>query len=131
MSPVKDGGLGIRFAEDVALWASLSSHSASIQTAYSMLPENIRDCNNSIFEIGCIEWKQNLCLTEIPQYPIFQSELDKPICSKKIQNMIGNAQLDADKARLRSILSDGTSAWFNVLPLASSGLKLSDTELAQ
>ena len=113
--PVKDGGLGIRSAQDLSLPAFLSSYTASIQIAHSMLPYGLRDVHSSYFDIGCNQWMNNLGITEIREYSNFQSEWDKPICSKKIQNMIGNAQLDADKARLRSILSDGTSAWFNVL----------------
>ena len=50
--PVKDGGLGIRAAQDLALPAFLSSYTASIQTAFSILPEGMREEHNQFFDTG-------------------------------------------------------------------------------
>ena len=127
--PVKDGGLGIRSAQDLSLPAFLSSYTASIQIAHSMLPYGLRDVHSSYFDIGCNQWMNNLGITEIREYSNFQSEWDKPICKLKIKSLIDNAQSDTEKGRLRSISSEGASAWLNALPLPSLGLKLSDTEL--
>ena len=41
--PVKDGGLRIGAAQDLALPAFLSSYAASIKIAYPMLPEDMRE----------------------------------------------------------------------------------------
>ena len=120
--PVKDGGLGIRSAY-------LSSYTASRDIAFSILPENIRNSQNPFFTLGCEKWMQKQGLTEIAHYSAFQSEWDKPLCNQKVQFLIENAQSETEKARLRSITSEGASAWLNALPLSSLGLKLSDSEL--
>ena len=86
--PVKDGGLGIRSAEDLALPAYLSSYTASRDIAFSILPENIRNTQNPFFSLGCEKWMQKLGLTEIAHYSAFQSEWDKPLCNQKVQFLI-------------------------------------------
>ena len=53
--PVKDGGLGIRSAEELALPAFLSSVRASIGTTGSLLPSELREESNSFFDLGCEE----------------------------------------------------------------------------
>ena len=85
--PVKDGGLGIRSAAELALPAFLSSVRASIGTTRSLLPSEISEEANSFFDRGCEEWKQKLGVSELPHNQIFQSEWDAPICKQKFQNL--------------------------------------------
>ena len=58
--PVKDGGLGIRSAEELALPAFLSSVRASSGTTRSLLPSEISEEANIFFDQGVEEWKQKL-----------------------------------------------------------------------
>jgi hypothetical protein len=127
--PVKDGGLGIRSAEELALPAFLSSVCASIGITHSLLPSELSEEANIFFDQGCDEWKQKLGVSELPHNQIFQREWDAPICKQKFQNLIANAPDEEESARLLAISSEGASAWLNAIPLSSLGLKLSDTEL--
>jgi hypothetical protein len=61
---VKDGGLGICSAEELALPAFLSSVRASIGTTRSLLPSELIEEPNSFFDLGCEEWKQKLGVSE-------------------------------------------------------------------
>ena len=126
---MKDGGLGIRSAEELALSAFLSSVRASIGTTCSLLPSELSEEPNFFFDLGCEEWKQKLGVSELPHNQIFQKEWDTPICKQKLQNLIDNAPDEEERARLLTISSEGASAWLNAIPLSSVGLKLSDSEL--
>ena len=127
--PVKEGGLGVRSAKDLALPAYLSSRTASFQTASSILPTVLRDENSLFFNKGCEEWMKKLGLTTLNEFPVTQRGWDMPLYKLKLQSLIDNAQNDTEKARILSISSEWASDWLNALPLSSLGLKLSDVEL--
>ena len=127
--PVKFGGLGIRLASDIALPAYLSSVKASRSSTFALLSPEIQVEHNPFFEQGCEEWKLKLEATEPPINPIYQSSWDKPLCQKKLENLLSNAPTETEKARLLAISSEGASAFLNALPLANCGLRLSNIEL--
>ena len=85
--PIKQGGLGVRFASEVALPAYLSSVSASRGVTFSLLKEEIQQESNHFYNQGCVEWKTILGVTEIPMNPMFQSSCDKPLCQKTTRNL--------------------------------------------
>ena len=127
--PVKNGGLGIRSAEEVSLPAYLSSVQGSLGTTHSLLPSRLIEVKNEYYENACEEWFLKSGKEILPENPIYQSSWDRPICEKKLEGLIENADSDVDKARLKAISSEGASNYLNALPLPSLGLKLSDAEL--
>ena len=127
--PVKNGGLGIRSAEEVSLPAYLSSVQGSLGTTHSLLPSRFIEEKNEYYENACEEWFLKSGKEILPENPIYQSSWDRPICEKKLEGLIENADSDVDKARLKAISSEGASNYLNALPLPSLGLKLSDAEL--
>ena len=52
-----------------------------------------------------------------------------PYCQKKYDDLLSSAVSKADKARLRAIASPHSSDWLNAVPVASLGLKLSDSNI--
>ena len=127
--PVKQGGLGVRLASEVALPAYLSSVRASQGVTFSLLQQEIQQEQNLFFDRGCDEWKAMLGVTELPTKPIFQSAWDKPLCQKRLDDLINSAPTECERARLLAVSSEGASAFLNALPLASCGLKMSNIEV--
>ena len=127
--PTKDGGLGVRSAQEVALPAFLSSVQGTLSTTCSLLPPEVREGKNEFFEIGSEKWLLQSGKSNLPDIQIFQSNWDRPICEKKLKDLIENADSDVEKARLLAISSENASSYLNALPLPSLGLKLSDAEL--
>ena len=105
--PVKQGGLGIRLASEVALPAYLSSVRASQGTTFSILWQDIHQEKNIFYDTGCQEWKMKLGVTELLSNPIFQSSLDKPLCQKQLDDLIDNAPTETEKARLQAVSLEG------------------------
>ena len=58
-----------------------------------------------------------------------QAGWDLPYCQKKYDDLLSSAVSKADKARLRAIASPHSSDWLNAVPVASLGLKLSDSNI--
>ena len=127
--PVNLGGFGIHLASEIALPAYLSSVSASIGIAFSLLKSEIQQDPNEFFEQGCEEWKSILEVTELPAKPMFQSSWDKPQCQKKLERLLSNTPNEVERAKILAVSSEGASAFLNALPLANCGLRLSDIEL--
>jgi hypothetical protein len=66
---------------------------------------------------------------ELPGNQSIQACWDLPYCQKKYDDLLSSAQSKAVKARLKAVASPHSSDWLNAVPVASLGLKLSDSNI--
>jgi hypothetical protein len=128
--PVSLGGLGIRSALDISIPAFLSSSYATIAGVNDLFPTLNTLQDNLFYNSARDIWLNRLGSTvELPGNQSIQAGWDLPYCQKKYDDLLSSAESKADKARLRAIASPHSSDWLNAVPVASLGLKLSDSNI--
>ena len=128
--PVSLGGLGIRSAVDISIPAFLSSSYVTIAGVNALFPTLNVFQDNLFYNSAKNIWLNRLGSTvELPGNQSIQAGWDLPYCQKKYDDFLSSAGSKADKARLRAIASPHSSDWLNAVPVASLGLKLSDSNI--
>jgi hypothetical protein len=128
--PVCLGGLGIRASVDISIPAFLSSSHGTIAGVNALFPKLNHLQDNIFFNSAKNIWLSRLGPTaELPGNQSIQASWDLPYCQKKYDDLLSSAQSKAVKARLKAVASPHSSDWLNAVPVASLGLKLSDSNI--
>ena len=128
--PVCLGGLGIRSLVDISIPAYLSSSYGTIAGVNALFPTLNPSQDISFFNSAKNIWLDRLGPTaELPGNQSIQAGWDLPYCQKKYDDLLSSAQSKAAKARLKAVASPHSSDWLNAVPVASLGLKLSDSNI--
>ena len=130
--PVKQGGLGIRKATDLALSAFLSSAFSSSHGASALLPGDIKMENYIEVQEALDLWKAQFSEEEeqgLPEDVTVQTLWDQPVFELKYQDLLDNQSVPTEKARLIAAHSEHSSGWLTAVPVPKLGLKLDDRSL--
>ena len=128
--PVKQGGLGVRMATDIALPAFLSSGYGSESTSRTLLPDYINTTDYQELTDARDLWSQMLNNNAWqPTNFTLQALWDAPLYVKKYQDLLNSATNPTEKARLWAVGAEQASAWLNAVPATSLGLKLDNMSL--
>ena len=114
----------------MALPAYLSSSYASKATVSAIVPSWIHIDQDQFYTLGCTQWLNKLGRNCIPDNPLFQANWDKPLYIQRHQELLNSAVSEVGRARILSVLLDHASDWLYATPIASLGLKLSDSHLS-
>ena len=123
--PVKNGGLGIRKASDLALPAFFSSLHASSVVANQILPGD----NHLITDMSpeaATTWQRLAGLVEVPEEPTKQKSWDKPIVERAYQSLKEGSINTAGLARITAVTGPCAGAWLEATPSTNLGTKLDD-----
>ena len=116
--PVKQGGLGIRKATDLALSAFLSSAFSSAHGASALLPEDIKMENYIEVQEALDLWKAQFSEDkgqELPEDITVQTMWDQPVFELRYQELMENQTVPTEKARLIAAHSEHSSGWLTGL----------------
>ena len=89
-----------------------------------MLPENISNQQNDLWDSAFEKWKEMSSKYCEPSNPTFQSSWDKEIYEFNYQKLIEAAPTKEERARILAVSSVNSSDWLNAVPIPSLGLKL-------
>ena len=123
--PVKDGGLGVRRASDLAIPAYFSSLAASATVARQILPGE-EELDTTICEGAKAMWIRKSGSEETPEEPAKQQSWDKPIVKKTYQSLIERSDCIGTQARLKAATGTCSGAWLEATPIPSLGTRLED-----
>ena len=101
--PVKQGGLGIRKATDLALSAFLSSAFSSSHGASALLPGDIKMENYIEVQEALDLWKAQFSEDkeqDLPEDVTVQTLWDQPVFELRYQELLDNQSVPTEKARL-------------------------------
>ena len=123
--PVRDGGLGIRKAEDLAIPAYCSSLHASKSLADTLLPNEMA-LNTNMENSAAQTWSRVSGTSEVPTEPARQRSWDKLIIGRTYQSLIQGSTSIANQARLTAVVGPCAGAWLEATPIAALGTRLDD-----
>ena len=128
--PVRQGGLGIRLATDLATPAFLSSAHGATQGALNILPERFREIEYKELVDATTFWEDLVNNNAMqPSNTALQANWDSPIFTAKYQKILEEQTCPTEKARIRAIAAEHSSDWLNAIPVPALGLKLDNTSL--
>ena len=125
--PVRNGGLGIRPALEVAIPGFIASAHGSLETSELLLPDRVKDePYKQLIEAEEL-WKLRVSNeAEQPENKSLQAGWDTPIVTHRYDQLLEKQTVPAETARIKAVASEQASAWLNAFPLPSLGLKLDD-----
>jgi len=126
--PVRDGGLGLRRASQLALPAFLASAaSTSSLQARILANATVVNTNDSRVELYTLQWTSmhNLALPDTESSHL-QRVWDAPSIVADKQCLSDSVVLHLDKARLLAVSAVHSSDWLHALPISACGLRLDD-----
>ena len=120
--PVKDGGLGVRSAVDLAPSAYLSSTSATRDLVLQILPLRLRSVPVPFKSVAMSLWSAG---TNMPP-PVdtdayLQKSWDRCKIDKLSTDLLESAPDASSRARLLAASAPESGAWLNTLPISSLG----------
>ncbi|XP_021959247.1 uncharacterized protein LOC110855135 [Folsomia candida] len=122
--PVKEGGLGLRHAVDVAIPCFLASVHSVLPHVERLLPDHLHGTDIAMAE-GVQRWT-DLDLTDLPLETVrgIQSAWERPILDNTLSKLSELAVIPEDTARLRSLRDKYAGVWLNALPSPQLGTLL-------
>jgi hypothetical protein len=130
--PVRNGGIGIRLATQVALPAFLSSVASSNELVLQILAprfHNSAGINNQLFVAAVEEWKTRANQCQLPEVIIKQRAWDAPLVGVAMEVVLSAAHNQAGIARLNAAAAPHSGAFLQTLPCSSVGTRLDDASL--
>jgi len=125
--PVKDGGLGIRRAAQVAPSAFLASASAAALLITSILPSRFASTVDTSISQTFTVWSSGRNITPPPSSATSkQKEWDRPIVNWQKDQLLSNSPDEVSRARLLAVFSPHSGDWLNSPPLTAAGLRMSN-----
>ena len=125
--PVRNGGLGIRSAQMLALSAFLASAASTRELQESILPHNIRLLEDKSVTENETGW---LAMSEaskpVAELQHIQKAWDGLIVSNLVTKVLSRASSEVDKARLLAASTPHSGDWLLAPPISAVGLTLSD-----
>ncbi|XP_021957065.1 uncharacterized protein LOC110853130 [Folsomia candida] len=124
--PVKEGGLGVRHAEDVAIPCFLSSVYSTQPLMEQILPVYLHGSDAAIAE-GEERWT-SLGPTNLPPNTVrgLQTAWERPIIDITVSHLVVAAATSEDTARLCALRDKYAGIWLNALPSPQIGTLLSN-----
>ena len=129
--PVKNGGLGIRCAVDLAPAAFLSSASSTLAIQQALLRLCSASPPDNHFIRVQAEWLTSNSPAPLPPTSIAhkQSAWDEPLITRVVERLVSSADNDLDKARILAASSPHSGEWLHALPISSCGLRLDNNSV--
>ena len=130
--PVRNGGIGIRLATQVALPAFLSSVASSSTLVLTLLPHSLHcsaGINDQLFTVAVEKWKEQSGQNELPQLITTQKAWELPLVGVVVERVLSAAPNQAGIARLLAAAAPHSGAFLQVLPCSAIGTRLDDTSL--
>ena len=126
--PVKDGGLGLRQACNLAPSAFLSSLAASLSLVNSILPRGMSASNCVLRQRALSDWL-SLSGSSAPTGELAHSQRnwDGPLRVAVQQHLMRTASDDYTRARLLAAASPHSGEWLNAPPISAIGLRMEDS----
>ncbi|OXA39608.1 hypothetical protein Fcan01_25760 [Folsomia candida] len=124
--PVKEGGLGIRHAVDVAITCFLASVHSVLPHMERLLPGDLHGTDAAMIE-GEERWTA-LGPAELPAETIrgVQAAWERPILDITLSQLTQGATTPEDTARYRALRDKFAGSWLNALPSPQLGTLLSN-----
>ena len=128
--PIKQGGLGIRSAVQLAPSAFLASAAASSELIQNILPARLQSQPIPSYDSALCIWSQDLDHPP-PSGPAacIQKNWDACKVEKTADSLLENAPDDVARARLLAVSARGSGAWLQALPISSVGLRMDDNTI--
>ena len=125
--PVRDGGLGVHRAVQLAPSAFLASAAGCSSLIREILPPCLHACVDPHIELALTAWRQSHSESS-PSLPeaSHQRVWDAPLIAATITSLLDGAPSQQATARLLAASTPETGAWLNVLPIPSLGLQMDD-----
>jgi hypothetical protein len=124
--PIREGGLGVRRAADVALPAFLASLHGSAHLVSKILPPRLATTDDKELEQALTQWSGGL--QSAPPFSAVQRQWDAPLIAERKKLLLASQWNDEPtkqrQARLLAVGSQGSGDWLNALPSENLGLKI-------
>jgi hypothetical protein len=125
--PVRNGGLGIRRAHQIAPSAYLASASGAAALCSVLLPVRFHAFADSNFSHALTAWK-DMGGTALPADSLNTSQRawDQAIVARATEQLLVAAPDDYTRARLAAVSSPHAGEWLNAPPITAIGLRMSN-----
>ena len=130
--PVRNGGIGVRLATQVALPSFLSSVASSSELVLQLLPPRLHSSaglNDQLFTAAVVSWKQHTGQDQPPEFIVTQKAWDIPLIEVAVERVLSAAPNQAGLARLIAAAAPHSGAFLQTLPCSAVGTRLDDASL--
>ena len=130
--PVRNGGIGVRLATQVALPSFLSSVASSSELVLQLLPPRLHSSSGSndlLFTAAVDLWRQQTGRDQLPEFIVTQTAWDTPLVEVAVERVLSAAPNQAGIARLLAAAAPHSGAFLQTLPCSALGTRLDDASL--
>ena len=130
--PVRNGGIGVRLATQVALPSVLSSVASSSELVLQLLPPRLHSSSGSndlLFTAAVDLWRQQTGRDQLPEFIVTQTAWDTPLVEVAVERVLSAAPNQAGIARLLAAAAPHSGAFLQTLPCSALGTRLDDASL--